>query len=903
MSRRAPPSWSERAYTLLVALLFPADFRRRFGADVRDFFRDRLLEERARAGTLGVARTWFHALPDLVIAALHERANALVAPRPPQDRMATLLLNDARYALRAFRRQPVFFGVAALVIALGTGAVSTILSVANAIVLRPIPGARDASALVEVGRARPTGGGSLSASYSYYHHVSTRTRTLDGIAAWGMTMVHLDAGGQTVAGLGHAVSGNYFSVLGVTPALGAFFSGTDDVALGREPVAVVSHAFWRQRLGGDSTVIGRTLRVNGRPLTIVAVAPPRFTGVYPALRTDIWVPLELRTALRGDASTLGDPGASWMQLVGRLAAGASAAQARRELGALTAQYVATAGAGESRMMNEFTSADVDPVSGVPADVAGAVTGFIGVLLAIAALVLMIASMNVASMLLSRAVVRRREIAMRMALGAARSRLVRQLLVESSLLFVAGGALGALVAVWGTRLLQRIELPVDIPLDLDVAPDARVLVATLVVALLTGLAFGLAPAFQGSRLDVQTAIRSDSAGAGRRRSRLRNGLIVGQIAASLLLLSCAGLFVRALGKGRAADPGFKVDGVVTAALDVESAGYSDERARTFFRALADRMATVPGVQAVGHARFLPLSMSSSGLLINIPGRLPPKGMDGFPVGTNTVDEGFFSALRLPIVRGRPFSRTDDERAARVAVVNETFARTWFPQGDAVGQTFRVDSNVVTIVGIAHDARQERLDEPPAPFVYLPFAQQWRSRAEILIHTTGAPEAATMALLRELAALDPTLPAPKVTTLAQATAVVLLPQRVAAAVTGALGAVGLLLAAVGLFGVLSFSTAQRTREIGVRLALGASRLGIVRMVLGEGLRLVGVGIAVGLVLAVATTRALRPFLFGVDPLDPLTFAAMGSILVVVAIAATLIPARRAATVDPMQSIREE
>lgn len=903
MTRRAPPSWSERIYALLVTLLFPAAFRDRFGDDARDFFRDQLTEERTRAGTLGVALLWWRALPDLVTSALHEHANALVTPRPRQDRMATLLLNDARYALRAFRRQPVFFGVAALVLALGTGAVSTIFSVANAIVLRPIPGARDASSLVEVGRTRPAGGGSLTASYPYYHHIATGTKSLDGLAAWGMMLLNASTGGQGIAGLGNAVSGNYFSVLGVTPALGTFFTGTDDVALGREPVAVVSHAFWQRHLGGDSAVVGKTFRVNGRVLTILGVAPPRFTGVYPALRTDIWVPLALRAQLRGNESNLDNAGSSWMQLVGRLAPGVAAEQARQELSALTAQYVAGAGDGESRMTSEYSAADVDPVAGVPADVSGAVTGFLGVLLAIAALVLMIASMNVASMLLSRAVVRRREIAMRMALGASRRRLVRQLLVESSLLFAAGGALGTLVAVWGTRLLQRIELPIDIPIDLNVAPDARVLVVTLVVALLTGLAFGLAPAFQGSRLDVQTALRSDSAGAGRRKSRLRNGLIVGQIAVSLLLLSCAGLFVRALGRGRAADPGFKVDGVVTAMIDVESAGYQDERARTFFRTLGDRMAALPGVQSVANARMLPLSMSNSGLLINIPGHIPPNGLEGIPVSSNTVDDGYFNALRIPLLRGRPFARTDDERAPHVAVVNETFARTYFPQGDAVGQAFRLDSNLVTIVGIARDSKFNRLDEAPTPFLYLPVAQHWRSTSNILVHTTGAPEPVTMALLREIAALDPNLPAPRVTTLQQATAVVLLPQRVAAAVTGALGVVGLLLAAVGLFGVLSFSTAQRTREIGVRLALGASRLGIVRMVLGEGIRLVGIGIAVGLVLAVAATRALRPLLFGIDPLDPLTFAAMGSVLVVVAVVATLIPARRAATVDPMRSMREE
>ena len=902
---------AEWAYAALLWLL-PAHFRARYGAEMRDFFRDALREARARRGSLGVAAVLWHAIPDLVFTAASEHLAAVARPRGsrppatlPPDRMTTRLLADARYALRGFRKHPVFFGVAVLVLALGTGAVSTIFSVANAIVLRPIPGVRDAARLVEVGRTRPDRGGSLTASYPYYAHVASRTTALDGLAAWGMLALTVSTGGQGIAGLGNAVSGNYFSVLGVAPALGTFFGGTDDRALGQEPVAVVSYAFWQRHLAGDSGVVGRSILVNGRTLTVLGVAPPRFTGVYPALRTDVWVPLDLRTQLRGNPSTLDDAGASWMQLVGRLAPGATVPRAREELSRLTAQYVVARGDAESHAVSEYSAADVDPLAGLPSDAAGAVTGFLGVLLAIAALVLLIASMNVASMLLSRAVVRRREMAMRMALGASRRRLVRQLLVETSLLFAAGGVLGTLVAIGGTRLLQRIELPTDVPLALDVAPDLRVLAVTLGVALLTGIAFGLAPALQGSRLDVQTALRSDSAGAGRRRSRLRNGLIVGQIAMSLVLLSSAGLFVRALGKGRAADPGFAVDGVVTAGIDLESAGYADERARPFFRALADRLAALHGVQSVGYGRLLPLSMSTSGDIIRIPGQsMPGRPADeGIPVSSNVVSAGYFSALRIPILRGRPFAASDDERAARVAIVNETFARRFFPQGDAVGQVFRMDTTPVTIVGVARDSRFGRLDEAPEPFLYLPSDQRWRSATTLLVHTTAAPEAVSAAILREMAALDPLLPPPRITTLRQSTAVVLLPQRVAAAVTGALGLVGLLLAAVGLYGLLSFTTAQRTREIGVRLALGASRGGIVRMVLGDGMRLVGAGMAAGLVLAFAATQVLRPFLFGLDPLDPLTFGAIGAILATVAAVATLIPARRAAAVDPSWSMREE
>lgn len=910
MTRRSPPSWGERLYALLVRHLTPTSFHRRFGEEMVEFLRDRLHEARSRDGARGAALIWARAIPDLFVTALREHAAVLASPiaapsSPPPDPMSNRLFSDARFALRGFRKNPVFFGVAVLVVSLGTGAVSTIFSVANAVVLRPVPGVRDASSLVEVSRARQGRQGSLSASYPYYKYLSDHSKALDGLAAWGMVALTVSTGGQGVQALGNAVSGNYFTVLGVRPELGRFFAGTDEVALASEGAAVISHAYWQRELAGDSAVIGRALNVNGRTMTVVGVAPARFSGVYPALRTDVWLPLGLGLGLRGRTTDFQSAGTSWMQLVGRTATGVSTEAAERELAALSQRYVTDAGAAEPSNLNVFVSARVDPVAGLPGEVATSVAAFLGILLAIAGLVLLIASVNVASMLLARAVVRRREIAMRIALGASRIRLIRQLLVESLLLFGIGGTVGTLIAVWGTRLLQRIQLPIDVPLELDVAPDLKVLAVTLVVALLTGVLFGLAPAFQGSRFDVQSALRSDNSGAGRRRSRLRDGLIVGQIAMSLLLLSSAGLFIRALGRGQATDPGFSVDGVVTTAIDLESAGYTEARARTLFRTLDDRLAAIPGVQAVGSARILPLSMSTSGRDISIPGVTPPDGHDGdsFLVNTDEVDEGYFSALEIPVVRGRAFERADGESAPRVAVVNETFAKRYFPNGEAVGAIVREDSTAITIVGVVRDSKFGRLDEEAAPFLYLPTGQKWNSTTNLLIKTSGAPELVTNALLRELAALDPLLPAPRVTTLRQATAVVLLPQRVAAAVTGALGAIGLLLAAVGLYGVLSFSTAQRTREIGVRLALGASRKGIVRLVLGEGFRLVGVGIVTGLALAFFATQALRPFLFGLNPLDPIAFVSVGAVLLGVALLATWLPARRASGVDPMSSMRSE
>lgn len=918
MKRRALPSRSEHAYRALMTVAYPRRFRERFGEELCDLFRDRYYEARSASGGRSVAMLWLQILGDLLSSGLREHACEWAQRRqrevldtsdsPFPHRHVSLpraLLSDARFALRVFRKNPVFVGIAVLVVSLGTGAVSTIFSVANAIVLRPIPGVTDASRVVEIARTRQGENGTLSASYPYYRHLQKGTKTLSGVAAWAMASVVATPSTQGVAILGDAVSGNYFSVLGVRPALGTVFSGDDDVALMNEGVGVISYAFWKRYYGGDSSVVGRSMRVNGIPTVIIGVAPPRFTGVYPALRTDIWLPLGMRARLHETRDGFDDPNMSYMQLVGALRPGVSREAAREELTTLTAQYATSKSVGENKAMSEYTAAKVYAVAGVPGEVAGAVTGFFAILLAIAALVLMIASVNVASMLLARAVVRRREIAVRMALGASKRRLVRQLLVESVMLFTAGGAAGTLLAFWGTRLLQRIELPIDVPLELDVTPDGRVLVVTLLVAIVTGILFGLAPALQGSRLDVQSTLRSDTAGSGRRKSRLRDGLIVGQIAMSLLLLSSAGLFIRALGRGKAADPGFSADGVVTANIDVESAGYNEAKARLLFRELSDRMAAVPSVEAVAWGRILPLSMSNSGYDVSIPGFTPPNGKtdDSFVVSSNVVDGAYFAALKIPIVRGRAFKRADDEHSASVAIVSESFAKRYFGAREALGAMIRRDGKPVTIIGIAKDSKFAKLDEEHEPFLYLPSAQEWRSTGNILLRTRGAAESVSAALLREMASLDPTLPPPRITTLRQATAVVLLPQRVAAAVTGALGIVGLLLAAVGLYGVLSFSTAQRTRELGVRLALGASRIGIMRLVLRDGIRLVVGGVTVGLALAFLATRALRPFLFGLNPLDPLTFVVIALTLVGVSVVATAIPAHRASTTDPMLSMREE
>jgi predicted permease len=904
MSRRVYDSVSERIYAALMRV-YPRAFRDQYGDEMLDYFRDRRRDERERAGSGGVARLWSRAVFDLASTALHEHVVAARATRnvphsPNGDTMLQSLIQDLRFTGRMLRKSPVLTAVAVVIIALGTGAVSTIFSVANAIVLRPLPAVRDGSKLAIVERTRPDGG-SLSASYPYYKHIATSSRTMN-LAAWSMVQLTMSTGGEGVTALGNIVSGNYFDVLGVRPALGRFFVGDEIRVRDTYPVVVVSYGFWERQLAGDSAAIGRTILVNGSRFTVVGVAPKHFTGIYPVLRTDAWTPLMLQSQLRVRAN-LDSPGSAWLEMFGRLAPGVSRDEARTELAALTKQFATTPASGEPTDLARFTSAKLSAASGLPADAASAVMGFFVVLLALAGLVLLIASVNVATMLLARAVVRRKEIAVRLALGAARGRLIRQLLTESVALFVLGGAAGTAIAVWGTRLLGRIDLPVDMPMSLDLAPDLRALAVTLIVALLTGIAFGLAPALQASRLDFAETLRGDTSGGGRNRSRLRNGLIMGQVALSLVLLSASGLFVRALDRGHRVDPGFDINNVATAALNVGTAGYNEVRARVFYRELATRLAALPGVMSVGYARLLPLSMNTTGTEISIDDYAPPGGRAGgeFNVLIDDIDEGYLTTTRMPVISGRNIRPTDDATAARVAIVNQSFVNRYWPGRNPIGRTFHLDSTTVTVVGVVPDSKFARLNDAPAPFMYLPMAQHWDSGTNLLVRTAGDPTAVFAAIRREIRALDPNLPAPTLTTLRQATSVALLPQRVAVAVTGVLGLLGLILAAVGLYGVLSFSAAQRSGEIGIRLALGALRRDVVGLVVREGMRLVGIGMVSGLLLALLATQALKPFLFGVSPLDPLTFVAIGATLASVALVASYLPARRAAAADPASSLR--
>ncbi len=814
--------------------------------------------------------------------------------------MFETLRYDLRHTFRMLRKSPTFTVVAVLVIALGSGAVTTIFSAANALILRPLPQVAEPARLVDITRTEEHGSGSMSPSYPFYTHVREEARTFDGIAAWAMVQLTVSTGGQGTATFANVVSANYFTVLGIRPQLGRFFVADEDRTPGAHPVIVLSDGFWRRRFGADQHVVGRSVMVNGSPYTVVGVAPRAFSGVYPVIRTDAWLPLMMAPQLGRGREALTSAGSGWLTLFGRLKPDVSVAQARADLVTITKGHLEE----EPKDFQQIASVSLSRLTGFPADASGAIFGFIALLLAISALVLAIASVNVAGMLLARATTRKREMAVRVALGAGRRRLVGQLLTESVVLFLAGGVGGVLIALWTTSLFSRIPLPAEVPLVADLAPDLRVLAFALGTSLITGLLFGIAPALQSTRQDPAAAMRNDTAGAGSRHSWLRNGLVVGQIAVALLLLMSAGLFVRALDRGQRVSTGFETAHVATTPLDVETSGYDEARARAFYDELKLRLLAMPGVTAVSYSRWAPLTGSSAGTRISIEGYQPdPRESRGGELDINfgTVAPDYFTVFGVPLVEGRAFLASDNPTAPGVVVVNEAFAKQYGHGTSIIGRTIEYEKHSLSVIGVVRNAKYSSLNEPLRPFLYFAAAQQWRAGTNLYVRTTGDPAALAPVIRSTVLAIDPLLPAPDVITMDVATSIVLLPQRVAATVTAVLGILGLVLSVVGLYGVVAYTVSQRTREIGLRMALGADRANVLRLILGDGMRLVAIGVAIGMLLAVAATRVMTKFLFGVSPLDPLVFALIPIGLGLVALFASYLPARRAAATDPLEALR--
>jgi macrolide transport system ATP-binding/permease protein len=815
--------------------------------------------------------------------------------------------SDLRYAVRLLLKSPAFTLVAVASLALGIGANTTIFSLLNALLLKPLPG-REPARLATVYTSDFSGPLYSASSYPDYLDFRAQSRSFEGLAAFGVLPVVLTDRGESRRVVGQFVTANFFEVLGLGAAYGrALLPAEDDEAA--PPAAVLSDAYWRSRFAADPSVVGREIALNGRPFTVVGVGPAGFSGMLRGLSADIFVPLAMRPSLGG--GPLEGRGNRGLLLFGRLRPGASVADVRAELGVVARRLHASYRDHWTNRLDQPRVVSVLPedASRVVPVMRGPVTAFLGVLLAAVGAVLLIACTNVASLLLARASARRRELAVRVALGASRAQLVRQLLAESVVLVGVAGALGVGLAALAQRLILAFQPPLPVTLALGLELDLRVLLFALLLSLATGVLFGLWPALAASLAHpVESLTARGGEPVSRRRVSVRDALVVAQVAGSLVLLIAASLFLRSLANARAIDAGFDPEGALIFSLDLGAQGYDSARGGRFFTALQERLEHVPGVEAVGLASLLPLSLGAERRGLHIEGYTPGPGED-LEVHSSFVGPGYFRAMRGRLTRGREYDVQDTPETPGVVIVNEAFVRRYWPGRDGLGERIvtwderRQAERPFAVVGIARDGKYRSLGEDPKPFVFYPQSQLYRAELAVVVRAQGDPKALAASLRREVKALDATLPVYDVKTLTEHLGTALFPARAAATLVGLSGSLALLLAAIGLYGVLSYAVSLRTREIGVRVALGAQRRDVASLVVGRGLRLVCLGTALGLALAFVLTRFLSFLLYGVSALDPLTFAGVPALLLGVALVAAWEPARRALRIDPALSLREE
>src|SRR5262245_38838963 len=817
------------------------------------------------------------------------------------------LWQDIRFACRTIRRSPGVTAVAVLSLALGVGANTTIFTLLNAALLGPLPVARPSElvAVYTTDQSNIGGLGNLNAtSYLNLKDLRERSTYFSAMAGYSFPQfvsVITDTAPQQ--GFVELTTGNYFSVLGVKAAQGRVFGEQEDAKPGDAPVAVVSYGFWQRRLGGEASAVGRVIRINGTAFTIVGIAPEGFKGVNSLISPDMWLPSMMYAQVLPAQTRdwINERRALLFFVAARLKPGASMQQAEANLksiaGALEREYPAP-NKGRSVALRPLVQATLFPAIRNVFVLGGAV------MMTIVGLVLLIACSNVANLLMARALARRQEIGVRVALGAHRSRVFRQLLTESIVLATIGGFAGIAVAVAARNAIWSLRPPFLADNFVDLTIDSRVLLFTAMVSLVTGVVFGALPGLQASRADVIDALKEETRGAGigRGRAALSRGLVVGQVALSVVALVAAGLFLRSLGRANQIDPGFDVAHVALVFVNPGQAGYDGERARQFFQTVHDRVSAIPGVQSTSWASTAPLAGGIFKTIIK-EGENPDATSARMVATAVVTTPGYFQTLSIPVLRGRDFSEVDRASTMRVAVINQTMAERLWPSEDAIGKRFRffTDTAYRQVVGIVKTSKYTTLGEEPQPAVFTPLAQDPSDAMVLFVRTGSDPGAALGTSQREIRTLDAHVPLNNAATMREILNQSLWPARLAAILLGILGLLALTLASIGLYGVMAYSVTQRTREIGVRMALGADRSNVLGMVLRQGMTLVVIGLAIGIVGALGTARIVSGLLFGMSAVDPTTFAGVSIVLLFVAMLASYIPAWRASRLDPLQALR--
>lgn len=817
------------------------------------------------------------------------------------------LIKDLRFSVRMLTKNPGVTLVAVLTLALGIGANTAIFSGVNAFLMRPLS-APDADQLVRPMEIAEDRGISDEMSYPDFLDYRNQSTSFTGLSAEDMIQAAIDAENQNDVIWGQVVSANYFDVVQVTPVLGRSFLPEEDKTIGASPVVVLGHGFWQRRMASDPNVVGKTVQLNNRAYEVIGVAPESFAGTKFALVMDFWVPISMAEELRRNPNILADRGSHWMNVIGRLKPGVSIEQASAEVSAIATRL--NQAYPDQRALN--TQAKVmGEVDGRFEEMGGVFKSAGVIAMAIVGLILLIACANVANLMLARAAARRKEIGIRLALGASRARLIRQLLTESLLLSLLGGGLGLLLAFWVTHLMEGFVPVLEYNIISNFfALDSRALVFTLVISLATGLVFGLAPAWQSSNPDVVPVLKGDPEASQRGKRRafgLRNVLVVAQVALSLVVLVCGGLFIKSFRKAQTMDPGFDNRNGLIVSLSPQLIGYDDEQSRNFYRQIVERVSHVPGVEAAALTRLLPLgdSSNSNGPILK-EGETLARGSAGRNIMTTVVGPGYFNTMQIPILEGRDFDDRDQQKTQRVVIVNQRMAQMLWPGESAVGKRVFIGAegrNALEVVGVVKTGKYLALAEDPKPFFYYAMAQRSPATMALVMRANVDPRSLVSAIRSEVQALDRRVPVFGVKTMSDHMTYALWAPNMAASFSLAFGVVAILLSAVGLYSVMAYIVSQRTREVGIRMALGANSGDVMRMITRQGMRLAAVGVVIGLLLALALAQVLSSLLIGISGYDVTTFILVPTLLAAVALVACYLPARRATKVDPLVALRYE